>query len=110
MTRRREVRFSDDALRDLRDICDYIAEHDSLAKSEYVLDRLLEVVDSLEVNPLRGSYPRELLAAGIAGCRQVFFKPYRVIYVVGEAVVHIVLIADGRRDLRTLLAQRLLDA
>jgi toxin ParE1/3/4 len=110
MTRRREIRLSADALRDLGDICDYIAEHDSLAKSEHVMDRLLEVIDSLETNPMRGGHPRELLATGLAGCRQVFFKPYRVVYVTGEAIVHILLIADGRRDLRTLLAQRLLGA
>ena len=39
--------------------------------------------------------------------RQVFFKPYRVIYQVksNEVVIH--LIADGRRNLQTLLLRRL---
>lgn len=110
MTRRNEVRLSADAVRDLREICDCIAEHDSLAKSDYVMDHLLEAVDSLEIQPTRGSHPRELLAAGYSDCRQVFFKPYRVVYVVRDSTVHILLIADSHRDLRSLLAQRLLDA
>ena len=41
--------------------------------------------------------------------RQVFFKPYRVVYEImrDEVVIH--LIADGRRNLRSLLLRRLTD-
>lgn len=40
--------------------------------------------------------------------RQVFFKPYRLIYrIVGKQVV-VYLIVDSRRDLQSLLARRLL--
>jgi toxin ParE1/3/4 len=35
--------------------------------------------------------------------------PYRVIYRVLGNVVHVFLIADGRRDMQTLLHRRLLD-
>jgi toxin ParE1/3/4 len=39
--------------------------------------------------------------------RQVFFKPYRVIYeIVGNDVV-VQLISDGRRNLQSLLLRRL---
>jgi toxin ParE1/3/4 len=40
----------------------------------------------------------------------VFFQPYRVIYRVIDVRVFIILIADGRRDLQSLLAGRLLGA
>jgi len=40
--------------------------------------------------------------------RQVFFEPYRVLYQVMGDRVYIYLIADGRRDLQSLLARRLL--
>jgi toxin ParE1/3/4 len=40
--------------------------------------------------------------------RQVFFKPYRLIYRVHEARVVVYLIADGRRDMQSLLVSRLL--
>jgi toxin ParE1/3/4 len=39
--------------------------------------------------------------------RQVFFKPYRVIYSVTRTEIVIHLIADGRRNLQSLLFDRL---
>jgi toxin ParE1/3/4 len=42
--------------------------------------------------------------------RQTFFKPYRVIYRVEGQRVYAYLIADGRRDMQSLLARRLLGA
>lgn len=58
----------------------------------------------------RGSYPKELIALGIREYRQTSFKPYRVICrVIGNQVV-IYLIADGRRDMQSVLARRLLGA
>jgi toxin ParE1/3/4 len=73
-----------------------------------VLDRLVEVAEGLTTSPERGDFPRELLALGIREYRQVFFKPFRVIYRVTGHSVLIYLIADGRRNLHTLLARRLL--
>ena len=35
---------------------------------------------SLADSPHRGSYPKELLDLGIREYREVFFKPYRLIY------------------------------
>lgn len=104
------VLATEDALRDLEEIHDYIAEHDTAANADYVLDRIDEVVESLSTFPERGSHPKELLALGIREYRQTFFKPYRVIYRVIGQRVYIYLIADGRRDLQTLLARRLLAA
>ncbi|MCY4584915.1 MAG: hypothetical protein OXB98_02640 [Bryobacterales bacterium] len=37
-----------------------------------------------------------------------FFKPYRIIYRVREDDVHVLVIADGRRNMRVLLERRLL--
>lgn len=47
---------------------------------------------------------------GIREYREVFFKPYRIIYRVIGTNVYVLLIADGRRDMRTLLQRRLVDA
>lgn len=38
----------------------------------------------------------------------VFFKPYRLVYRVAGERVYVYLIADGRRDMQSLLARRLL--
>ena len=103
-----EVLLTEDAERDLEDLFDYIAEHDSYASANHVLDRIEMSIASLSSFPERGSFPKELLALGIKDYRQVFFKPYRVIYRIFEKRVYIYLIVDGRRDMRTLLERRLL--
>ena len=103
-----EVLLTDDAEHDLEDIYEYIANFDSPKNADHVLDRLLEVAESLATSPERGSLPRELRSLGIQEFRQVFFKPYRLIYRVLEQQVIVYLIADGRRDLQTFLSRRLL--
>lgn len=95
---------------DLDDLHNYIAEHDSPNSADYVLDRLMAVAESLAAFPERGSYPQELLALGIREYRQLFFKPYRVIYRVAGQQVIIYVITDGRRDMQSLLLRRLLGA
>jgi toxin ParE1/3/4 len=103
-----QVELTEDAERDLGDIIAYIAQQDSPRNAEHVLSRILGIADSLTVEPTRGSTPRELRGLGESEYRQVFFKPYRLIYRVIEQRVVIYLIADGRRDMQTLLARRLL--
>ena len=81
-----------------------------MAHANHVLDRLMEVVDGLAQFPERGSYPKELVALGIKEYRQTAFKPYRVIYRVLGSQVVIYLIVEGRRDMQSVLARRLLAA
>jgi len=110
MAKRYAVLLTDGAERDLESIYDYIAEFDSPASAEHVLDELLKAAEDLATFPERGSYPKELLALGIKEYRQTFFKPYRVIYRVVDQRVVIYVIADGRRDMQSLLARRLFGA
>lgn len=104
-----EVLLSRGAEQDLESIHDYIAEFDNPAQADRVLDRLLAAVQGLAQFPERGNYPTELVALGIKDYRQTVCKPYRVIYRVLGTKVVIYLIADGRRDMQSLLARRLLD-
>jgi toxin ParE1/3/4 len=107
---RYEVLLTHGAEHDLESIYDYIAEFDCAENAHRVLDQLMNVVEGLTQFPERGSYPKELLSLGIKQYRQASFKPYRVIYrVIGNQVV-IVLIVDGRRDMQSVLAGRLLGA
>ncbi|MCK6376768.1 MAG: type II toxin-antitoxin system RelE/ParE family toxin [Zoogloea sp.] len=105
-----EVLLTEGAERDLEFIHDYIAEFDCVANANYVLDALMDAVECLSTTPERGSHPKELLGLGIKEFRQTFFKPYRVIYRVTARQVIIHLIVDGRRDMQSLLARRLLGA
>ncbi len=104
------VQLTGDAARDLEQICDFIDRHDSPARGDYVLERIERAFQSLTEHPQRGNHPRELLDIGIREYREVFFKPYRIIYRVLEDRVYVLLIADGRRDMQTLLQRRLLQA
>ena len=108
--KRYAVLLTQGAEQDLESIHDYIAEFDCIANANYVLDQLMEVVDGLAQFPERGSYPKELVALGIKEYRQTAFKPYRVIYRVAGNQVLIYLIVDGRRDMQSVLARRLLGA
>ena len=107
---RYEVVLTQGAEQDLESIHDYIAAFDCAANADYVLEQLMTVVESLAQFPERGSYPKELAALGIREYRQTAFKPYRVIYRVMGGQVVIYLIVDGRRELQSVLARRLLSA
>ena len=104
------VLLTADAACDLEDLYQYIAVHDAPGKADHVLTNIEKVFGSLSESPERGVYPKELLALGIRDYREIFFKPYRVIYRVTGDVVHVLLIVDGRRDMQTLLQRRLLSA
>ena len=108
--KRYEVLLTADAEQDLESIHGYIAQADSLAKADDVLDRIVKVAESLATFPERGAFPKELAALGIREFRQTSFKPYRVIYRVLGMKVYILVIADGRRDMQAVLARRLLGA
>lgn len=105
---RDEVWLSAGAEADLDDIVGYIAVHDSPAKAGCVLDPSLKAAAALAIEPDRGSRPREPLELGIRDFRQTFFKPCHPIDRVIERAVIIVVIADGRRDMRARLERRLL--
>ncbi|MEO7916972.1 MAG: type II toxin-antitoxin system RelE/ParE family toxin [Dokdonella sp.] len=105
-----DVLLTAGAEQDLEAIHDYIAEFDCAVNATHVLDQLMKIAERLSRFPERGSCPKELVALGIKEYRQTAFKPYRVIYrVIGSQVI-IYLIADGRRDMQSVLAFRLLGA
>ncbi|MDP1993006.1 MAG: type II toxin-antitoxin system RelE/ParE family toxin [Syntrophales bacterium] len=104
------VLLTNDAARDLEEIYDYMALHDTPQKADYVLEQVEKAFSTLSEFPERGAYPKELAALGIREYREIFFKPYRIVYRVIDKNIYVLLIADGRRDMQTLLQRRLLDA
>ena len=99
-----------EAERDLDDIAAYIAEHDSIERAVDVATKIERTFAALAAFPNRGAHPKELLDYGNRDFREIKFEPYRILYRVLAREVVVVLIADGRRDMRTLLARRLLGA
>ena len=106
--RRYRVRLTEDAEQDLIDIYRYIARHDSLEDADYVLDQLESLCSRLTELPERGHVPPELDRIAVTNYREVYFKPYRVIYEAIRQDVFIHCILDGRRDMPTLLQRRLI--
>ncbi|MGH8050244.1 MAG: type II toxin-antitoxin system RelE/ParE family toxin [Arenimonas sp.] len=105
-----EVLLTEGAEQDLESIHNYISEFDCVANANHLLDGLMKVVASLSKFPERGSYPKELVSLGIKEYRQTHFKPYRMIYRIAGRQVILYLIADGHRDMQSVLARRLLGA
>ena len=108
--RRHEIRLDRQALADLEDVSDYVISHGSPAEAEQVAQRIEQIILSLAASPKRGSPPQEFLEIGNRSFREVPCKPYRIVYRVYDRQVVVLLIADGRRDMRALLARRLLAA
>jgi len=87
--------------------------------ADALLDRLVAAIETLAEHPRRGAVPPELDALGIHDYRQLSLPPFRLIYLVEEeslggknrqdaTLVTILIVADARRDFRTLLQERLL--
>lgn len=93
---------------DLQAIHDYLVRMGEPARADALLDRLLVAAETLARFPERGSCPKELVAVGIEAYRQIIFKPYRMIYRILDHRVVIYLVADGRRNMQSVLAHRLL--
>ena len=105
-----EVRITGVAQDDLFAVYRYIANNDSPGKAEHLLDNIEKAMTSLEKMPARGNYPPEMQRWGILDFREIFFKPYRIIYEIKDKSVFIYAVLDGRRNCEDLLQQRLLGA
>ena len=103
-----DVRLTRGAEIDLEALHGYVKDNQSAEQAGLLLGRLLAAIETLETFPLRGSVPKELDALGIREFRQVLVEPYRLIYRLSGKTVFVMVIADGRRDMQTLLERRLL--
>lgn len=102
-----EVRLTDEVEGDLEALYNYLAEYRSPDEADALIEALLHKVGT-QRSPLRGAVPKELAPLGVEDFRQTLHPPYRIIYRVIGKTVFVTLIADGRRDMQTLLARRLL--
>ncbi len=104
------VLLTEPAVADLLMINDYFLLEVSDKMAGKVIDSLQTAVNTLAELNERGTVPKELLAMGIRQYRQRIVKPYRIVYerLPDKVVVHAIL--DGRRDIQTLLTQRLVCA
>jgi toxin ParE1/3/4 len=96
-----------EALNDIFEIYRYVLVHDSMLSADRLRERIESTCYSLDTFPHRGHYPPELLERDIYDFREIHYKPYRIVYEIEGKNVNILVIADGRRDMQTLLRERL---
>ena len=97
-----------DAEEDILDVYRYVPRNDSPEKADRLLDNLEKTILKLSTTPERGHYPPELERIGVREYREIFFRPYRIIYQVVKSDVYVHCVLDGRRDLQDLLEHKLL--
>ena len=101
------VTYGDGARDDILGITDYIAR-DSAINAGKVLDRLESRIGTLANLPERGRVVPELQWHGISNIREVFEKPWRILYQIRASEVVIVAVYDGRRQVNDVLLERFL--
>ena len=102
------VRVTDQAEADLLEIYSCILESGDAAGADHVLKELERTCRTLSEHPGRGHVPPELERIQVVEYREISWKPYRIIYEVAGRSVNVLAVLDGRRDLQTILAQRLI--
>ncbi|RPI18104.1 MAG: type II toxin-antitoxin system RelE/ParE family toxin [Ignavibacteriae bacterium] len=103
-----EIVFSDAAKNDLFDIYYYVALNDSFFNADKLKNRLIEKCSTLQKFPKRGHKIQEI-SEERPDILQVVVTPYCIVYGIDQNKVIIHAILDGRRDLNSVLVNRLLD-
>jgi toxin ParE1/3/4 len=101
-----EVRWASNAEHDLIAITGYIASTDPVSALA-IFHRIRDCARSLGSQASRGRLVPELRDAG-AQYRELIARPWRVVYRTEPERVFIVAVLDSRRDLQTLLLERLI--
>jgi len=100
------VLWSHTAQQDLTEIVDYIAQ-DSVDDALAILHKLEVKAALLVTLPNRGRVVPELLHTGISQYKELISAPWRIVYRVENRRVLIMAVLDSRRDLQTVLLNRL---
>lgn len=104
---KRAVLWTDTARNDLESLVDYIAGEDPAAAMQ-VLDRLEQRAQALGMQAQRGRIVPELRAVGVLHYRELMERPWRIVYRIGAGRVLVLAVLDSRRDLQSLLLERLI--
>lgn len=95
---------------DLHDLRTYFIRQFSKAAWNAHSRKLKQAILELAKFPQLGSVPDEVAHLGLVHYRQLISGQTRVIYEIQPDVIVVHIICDARRNMRTLLAQRLLRA
>jgi plasmid stabilization system protein ParE len=102
-----QVAWTAAAVSDLGDLVDYIAQDDPVAALA-AMKRLRGRAAALCSHPQRGRIVPELREAGALHYRELLERPWRILYRIEGQRVLVLAVLDSRRDLQTLLLERLI--
>ncbi len=105
--KRYKVYWTREATIDLGEIVDYIAK-DRISAAKSIYRKIKSKCRQLKESPERCRRVPELLEIGIENYRELIVSPYRVIFKLTEFTVYIFAVIDGRRDVESVLFDRLL--
>ncbi len=105
--KRYKVYWTREATIDLEEIVDYIAK-DRISAAKSIYRKIKSKCRQLNESPERCRRVPELLEIGIENYRELIVSPYRVIFKLTEFTVYIFAVIDGRRDVESVLFDRLL--
>lgn len=88
-----KVRWSKDAIENLKDIKHFISE-DSLTYASIFIERIFELVEHLEVFPEIG---RKVPETNNPGVREIIYKNYRIVYQLKDDYLEIIAVFHGSR-------------
>ena len=104
---RYRIVWTETGKKDLIDIVEYIANN-SLAAARKTANKIKSKVQQLDSLPARGRWIPELQNVGIYIYRELIAKPWRIVYRIEHKTVFVTAVLDSRRDLETILIERLL--
>lgn len=105
---REKIAVSREAQGDILGIWTYLAEKEGVETADSFLDEIEATIQSLETFPDRGHIPPELERISVLNYREIHQLPYRIIFEITHSPIIIHCVLDGRRDIQTLLSERLL--
>ena len=91
-----KIKWSHDSIEDLKEICHFIAI-DSPYYAELLRDRIVEMVEHLEVFPEMGRHVPE---SDDPRVRELIYKNYRIVYQIKAGYLEIITVIHGSRLLK----------
>jgi len=107
--RRLTVVWTEVAMRDVERLTIRLSE-DAPLRVEAIIERIVARGESLANLAQRGRTPPELRSVADQTWLEIIEAPWRIVYRVVGRTVQIHAVLDGRRDLRDILLERLLDS
>ena len=101
-----QVLWTEAARRDLEGVVEFIAEEDPTSALT-VLTRLEQRCKTLAALPERGRIVPELRVVDVLTYRELIEGPWRIVYRYDIDRVHVMAVLDARRELSSLLLERL---